>query len=171
MAAQALALLDVLDATCDGLDRLTAALTEAFTAHPDHQVLTSFPGLADVSGARILAELGDDRTRFTDARAVKAFARSAPVTRASGRSRSVTFRRVKNDRLAATGHTWAFTILTKSPGARVHYDRRRAAGDAHNAALRNLFNRLLGCLHHCLTHHLTYDERHAFPAPAALAAA
>jgi hypothetical protein len=44
----------------------------------------------------------------------------------------------------------AFAALTASPGAHAHYQRRRAAGDAHTADLRNLFNRLLGCLHHCL---------------------
>jgi hypothetical protein len=36
--------------------------------------------------------------------------------------------------------------LTKSPGARAHYDYRRARGDTHNAALRNLANKLLGRL-------------------------
>ncbi len=34
-------------------------------------------------------------------------------------------RRVKNQRLAAVGYVWAFVSLTKSPGARAHYDRRR----------------------------------------------
>jgi len=53
----------------------------------DHE----FPGLADSTGARVLAEIGDDRTRFADARALKAYAGSAPVTRASGaRSPSLT---------------------------------------------------------------------------------
>ena len=50
-------------------------------------------------------------------------------------------RRVKNQRLAAAGYLWAFAALTASPGARAHYDRRRAAGDRHTAAQRNLFNR------------------------------
>jgi transposase len=53
--------------------------------------------------------------------------------------------------------------LTASPGARAHYDRRRQAEDRHVAAQRNLFNRLLGCLHHCLTHRIPYDEQTAFP--------
>jgi transposase len=35
---------------------------------------------------RVLAEIGDDRTRLADARALKAYAGSAPVTRASGKS-------------------------------------------------------------------------------------
>ena len=36
--------------------------------------VTSFVGLGDLTGARLLAEIGDDRTRFADARALKAFA-------------------------------------------------------------------------------------------------
>ena len=68
----------------------------------------------------------------------------------AGKSRSVTQRKVKNNRLAAAGYTWAFAALTASPGARAHYDRRRDAGDRHTAAQRNLYGRLLGCLHHCL---------------------
>ncbi|MBU8857798.1 MULTISPECIES: hypothetical protein [unclassified Micromonospora] len=50
------------------------------------------------------------------------------------------------------------------------YDRRRAAGDRHPAALRRLYARLLGSLHHCLRHHLHYDETIAFPPPPAEAA-
>jgi hypothetical protein len=62
--------------------------------------------------------------------------------------------------------TWAFAALTASPGARAHYDRRRDAGDRHTAAQRNLFNRLLGCLHHCLQTGQHYDEPTAFPGQA-----
>ncbi|MGW5581956.1 transposase [Micromonospora chokoriensis] len=39
-----------------------------------------------------MAEIGDDRARFADARALKAYAGAAPVTRASGRSISITHR-------------------------------------------------------------------------------
>lgn len=113
---------------------------------------------------RVLAEIGDDRSRLTDARSLKAYAGSAPVTRASGKSLTVIHRRVKNQRLAAVGYVWAFAALTASPGARTHYNRRRTAGDRHTAAQRNLFNRLLGCLHHCLTTRQTYNENAAFTA-------
>ena len=53
-----------------------------------------------------------------------------------------------------------------TPGARGHYDRRRAAGDTHNAALRNLANKLLGKLWHCLHHNIVYDETTAWPSAA-----
>jgi transposase len=163
MGVHALALLALLDAACGNADRLAEAASGAFRAHPDAAIIASFPGQGGLTGARILGELGDDRTRFADARGLKAYAGSAPITRASGRVRSVTTRRIKNQRLAAAGYVWAFSALTASPGARAHYDRRRRHGDPHVAAQRNLFNRLLGCLHHCLTTGTHYDEAVAFP--------
>ncbi len=66
--------------------------------------------------------------------------------------------------LASVGYQWAFSALTASPGARAHYDRRRATGERHTAAQRNLFNRLVGILHHCLHTGQTYSESVAFPA-------
>ena len=77
---------------------------------------------------------------------------------------TVIHRAVKNQRLATVGYLWAFSALTASPGARAHYDRRKAAGDRHIAAQRNLFNRMLGMLHHCLTTGQPYNEAKAFPA-------
>ena len=67
-------------------------------------------------------------------------------------------RHVRNRRLADAVYLWAFASLTTSPGARLYYDTRRAAGDTHHAALRALGNRLVGILHGCLAHHVTYSE-------------
>jgi transposase len=164
MGRQALALLGQLGAACAAADDLEQATTESFNQHPDAGIITSFPGLGPLTGARVLAETGDDRSRFTDAKGLKAYAGAAPITRASGKTRAVLHRRVKNQRLAATGYIWAFAALTASPGARGHYDRRKAAGDRHAAAQRNLFGRLLCCLHHCLATRTRYDETTAFPA-------
>ena len=167
MRTETLALLGVLNAVCGSVDQLAAALTEAFRQHPDYEIITSFPGLADISGAIVLAETGDDRHRFTDDRALQAFAGSAPVTRASGKSRTVTRRRTKNNRLAAIGYSWAFTAAARPSPARDHYLRRRKRGDGHPAALRHLFNRMLGQLHHCLQTGQSYDPIKAFPHAAA----
>jgi transposase len=163
MGRQALALLRQLDAACASADDLEAAATESFNQHPDAGIITSFPGIGALTGARVLAETGDDRSRFKDAKGLKAYAGSAPITRASGKAKSVTCRHVKNNRLAAAGYAWAFSALTASEGARQHYARRRDAGDRHNTALRNLYNRFLGCLHHCLNTRQHYNENTAFP--------
>jgi len=163
MGRQALALLGQLDPACTAAADLEQAVIESFNQHPDAGIITSFPGLGPLTGARVLAETGDDRSRFADAKGLKAYAGAAPITRASGKTRAVVHRRVKNNRLAAAGYLWAFSAISASPGARHHYDKRKKDGDRHAAAQRNLFGRLLGCLHHCLATGQHYNEQTAFP--------
>lgn len=88
---------------------------------------------------------------------MKAYAGSAPVTRASGKVISITHRRIKNDRLAAVGWVWATTMVVLRGPARQHYRRRRDHGDRHAPAVRHLFNKMLGQLYCCLQTRQTYD--------------
>lgn len=75
MGKQALALLLQLDAACEAVDALARATEEAFRAHPDAAIMLSFPGIGPQVGARILGEIGDDRTRFATAGGLKAYSR------------------------------------------------------------------------------------------------
>ncbi|WUW01173.1 IS110 family transposase [Streptomyces sp. NBC_01471] len=171
LGKQMLALLVQLEAACTAADDLAEAVEEAFPQHPDAEIILSFPGLAIQLGARALAEIGDDKTRFADTRGLKAYAGASPITRASGKKSSITRRWVKNDRLNHVGYLWAFASITASPGAKAHYRRRRDDhGDWHAAAQRNLFNRMLDQLYHCLQHHTLFDEQTAFPTELAAAA-
>ncbi len=90
-----LALLLQLEAASKAADDLEEAGDEAFPEHPDAEIILSFPGLGIQLGARVLAEIGDDRQRFADARGLKAYAGASPITRASGKKSSVTRRWVK----------------------------------------------------------------------------
>lgn len=45
---------------------------------------------------------------------------------------------------------------------RAHHDRQRDTSERHTADVRNLFNRLLGCLYHRLRQRTLYDPRRAF---------
>ena len=49
-----------------------------------------------------------------------------------------------------------------SPGARTYYQAMRSRGIGHQAALRQLGNRLVGILHGCLKTNTTYDEATAW---------
>jgi len=118
LGKQALALQGQLEAACTASDDLAKAVEEAFPQHPDAEIITSFPGLGVQLGARVLAETGDDRTRFADARGLKAYACSSPVTRASGKKSSISRRWVKNDRLNHAGYLWAFSAISASLGPR-----------------------------------------------------
>ena len=107
-------------------DELEKALSSEFDQHPQSALLRSVPGLGPVLAARILAEIGDDPARFGNPQNLRPYAGTAPITIASGRSHYVRARKVRNKRLADACHWFAFTVLTKSAGARAHYDRRRA---------------------------------------------
>ncbi len=141
---------------------LEAELATHFETHPDADIYRSLPGLGVILGARVLGEFGDDPNRYTDAKCRKNYAGTSPLTIASGKKRAVLARHVRNRRLYDAIDAWAFCAITRSPGARAHYDQRRAAGDLHHQALRALGNRLVGILHGCLRHHTKYDEQTAW---------
>jgi hypothetical protein len=134
-----------------------------FGQHPDAEIYRSQPGLGVLLGARVLAEFGDDKIRYADARARKNYAGTSPITRQSGKKKIVLARHVHNDRLIDALGLQAFAALRASPGARAYYDQLRARGAGHRAALRQLGNRLVGILHGCLKTATTYDEETAWP--------
>ena len=68
-----------------------------------------------------------------------------------------------NDRLLDALGRQSFSALTASPAARAYYDQLRNRGKDHNAALRQLANRLVGILQGCLKSGTTYDEHTAWP--------
>jgi hypothetical protein len=146
------------------LAALEDELERALARHPQAGVLLSQPGLDVVLAARVLGEFGDDPARYATAKGRKAYAGTAPVTRASGTKTIVAARVARNDRLANACTRWAFAALSASPGARRCYDRHRAAGNSHAQALRALGNRLVGILHGCLASHVHYSEQVAWPA-------
>jgi hypothetical protein len=74
----------------------------------------------------------------------------------------VVARFVHNDRLIDALMAQALSALTASPGARAYYDHQRARGIGHNAALRQLANRLVGILHGCLKTRTLYNEATAW---------
>jgi hypothetical protein len=138
-------------------------LTSTFEQHADASIIESLPGLGPVLGARALAEFGDDPARYADAKARKAYAGTAPITRASGTRRTVLARVARNRHLADMCFRWAYASLRASPGVRGFYDDHRGRGQTHNQALRAVANRLVGILHGCLAHRALYDEAAAWP--------
>ena len=142
--------------------QLGEVVADHFGRHRDAEIYTSQPGLGVILGARVLAEFGDDRTRYADAKARKNYAGTSPITRASGTRKLVLARYARNERLADAVQQWAFGSLKGSPGARAHYDTLRARNIGHQAALRQLGNRLVGILHGCLKTRTRYDEKTAW---------
>jgi transposase len=123
-----------LDRVCARRDALAAEIEEAFLSHPFGELLASMPGIGPRTGARILAEIGDG-SAFRDGSKLAAYAGLAPVTRQSGTSLAGESRsRRGNHRLKNAMFLSAFASL-RDPASKAFYDRKRAEGKRHNAAL------------------------------------
>ncbi|MEU9189846.1 IS110 family transposase [Streptomyces sp. NPDC048484] len=165
-AAEALRLghlLATLDHAVRRADDLQRDLAQHYTAHPFHPLVTGVPGVGDILGAYLLAEIGDRPVeRFGSGRSLAAYAGVAPVTWASGHTVRVTFRRASSTHLRSTVHAVAFSMVSHSPGAQAYYKMRRCAGDAHATALRKLGRKIVLCLYRCMTSGLPYEDATAF---------
>ena len=157
-AAATRSIVAVLGALNEQIATLQGQVEEHFGRHPDAEIILSQPGMGPILGARVLAEFGDAPGRYADAKARKNYAGTSPITRQSGKRKVALARFVHNDRLIDALITQAFCALHASPGARAYYDKQRARGLDHHAALRQLANRLVGILHGCLKTHTHYDE-------------
>ncbi|MDA8287774.1 MAG: IS110 family transposase [Actinomycetota bacterium] len=123
-----------LDRLCGRRNALAADIEEAFLAHPFGELLSSLPGIGPRTGSRILAEIGDG-TRFADGDRLASYAGLAPVTRQSGKSLNGEVKsRRGNHRLKNAMFLAAFASL-RTPESKAFYDRKRAEGKRHNAAL------------------------------------
>jgi transposase len=115
-------------------DALAAEIEGVFLAHPFGELLSTLPGIGPRTGSRILAEIGDG-TRFADGDRLASYAGLAPVTRQSGKSiNGESQSRRGNHRLKNAMFLAAFASL-RSPDSKAFYDRKRAEGTRHNAAL------------------------------------
>jgi len=132
-------------------------LGELLEAHPDTPIFRSFPGIGPVTAAVLLAEMGEDRSRFPAAGALLAEAGLAPVTRASGRTRQVRFRYAANHRIRHAVDWWMFTATREDDWSREIYDVARARGQGKYRALRGLGARWTRILWKAWTDHKTYD--------------
>jgi transposase len=157
VAAQLLAVLD---------QRVTVAgeLNALLAEHPLAEVLTSMPGVGARTAVALLLTLGDGST-FATAGHLAAYAGLAPVTRQSGRSiRGESQPRRGNRALKSALYLSAFASL-KDPTSRIYYDRKRAEGKNHPAALLCLARRRTDVLYAMVRDRRPYQHPAPEPRP------
>src|SRR5699024_4986989 len=119
-------------------------LEEQFTveldAHPFGPILLSMPGIGVRTGLKILIEI-NNLDRFENAGHLAAYAGLAPRTHRSGTSiKGEHQQRAGNKRLKKAMFRAAFASLP-DPNSRAYYDRKKAQGKRHNAAILCLARR------------------------------
>jgi transposase len=114
---------------------LGKTIEEVFLSHPLGQVLVTLCGFGPRTGARTLAEIGDPH-RFETGSRLAAYAGLAPTDWRSGRSINGAFQhRGGNHRLKNAMFIAAFVATQFDPSAKAYYQRKRAEGKRHNAAV------------------------------------
>ena len=98
-AAIVAAQVEIITTLNEQIEVLGEVVADHFGRHPDAELITSLPGLGVILAARVLGEFGDDPSRYVDAKARKAYAGTAPITRASGTKKVVMARYASNKRL------------------------------------------------------------------------
>ena len=140
-----------LSETLDQRRQIATQVEQVLDAHPLSPVLMSMPGIGVRTAARILLEVGDGSS-FPTSGHLAAYAGLAPVTRRSGTSiRGEHPSRAGNKQLKRAFFLSAFAAL-RDPVSRAYYDKKRAEGKRHNAALICLARRRCDVLHAMLKH-------------------
>lgn len=140
----------------DQRQRIETELTTLLDDHPLCQVLTSMPGIGVRTAAVILAEVAG--RSFPSGAAFSAYAGLTPTTRQSGTSlNSATASRSGNKRLKRALFLSAFAALRSDPASRTYYDRKRAQGKHHNAAVIALAHRRALTLYAMIRDGALYD--------------
>jgi transposase len=152
-----LALVAVLTAANAAVKDLDRPIAAHLGEHPDGPVFTSLPRSGQINAAQVLAEWGDARQAYEHPDAVAALAALAPITRQSGKHRSVEFRWACHKRLRRAITTFAGNSRHASPWAAQIYNQARAAGKDHPHAVRILARAWTRIIWRCWIDQMPYD--------------
>ena len=147
----------VLTTLADQIKALSGQIGEQLARHADAHIFTSLPRSGTVRAARLLAEIGDCRTRFPTPEALACLAGAAPSTRQSGKVRAVSFRWSCDKQLRDAVTDFAGDSRRASPWAADLYQRARARGHDHPHAVRILARAWLFVIWHCWQDGAAYD--------------
>jgi transposase len=128
-----------------------------FLTHPDHQIFESLPRAGQRLAPRLLAEIGDDRSRYRDASSLQALGGTSPVLFQSGTYSKAHRRMACIKPLRNALHQFAWQTTQSEPWARDYYQRKRAEGKSHTVAVRALANIWVRIIFALWTHHCCYE--------------
>jgi transposase len=144
------------------IGQLTSQIHGAVRQHPDGQIF--LPLFRDhktaICPATLIAELGDQRSRYPSAAAMLADAGQSPIAVESGKRKVACFRRACDKRLRNAVCTLANSTRHWHPWAHQIYTDARARGHNHQRAIRTLGAAWLRVLWRCWHDHTPYNPAH-----------
>ena len=148
--------------------RLEALLEEMATEPPagqkneqrDVTIIQTMPGIGVIVASTLLGEAAGP-LQARDYPALRALSGIAPVTRRSGKKKSVVMRTACHPRLRNAVYHWARVATQNDDIAKARYSALRARGKSHGHALRSVADRLLGVLCAMLRNQTDYRKPEA----------
>jgi len=140
------------------IDEYEKELKSLYDNHPDKNIFDSFPGSGGALGPRLLAAWGSDRNRHDSANSMQKFSGTAPVTKASGKSKIVIRRLACPKFLLQTFHEFANCSRKFSIWAQAYYEMLRDHGKSHHTAVRSLAFKWIRIMYRCWKDRTKYDE-------------
>jgi transposase len=135
-----LALVGQLLALVEQIAQYDKEIDTLFLTHPDAEIFSSLPRAGKRLAPRLLAEIGDDRSRYKDAASLQALAGTSPVLFQSGMYSKAHRRLGCIKPLRNALHQFAWQTTQSEPWARDYYQRKRTEGKSHTVAVRALAN-------------------------------
>ncbi len=111
-----------------------------FLTHADSHLFSHLPRAGKRLAPRLLAEIGDDRSRYQNAASLQALAGTAPVPYESGNYSKPHRRYACIKPLRNALHQFAWQSTQMEPWAMTYYQRKRQEGKRHSVAVRALSN-------------------------------
>jgi transposase len=135
-----LALLDQLEPLIRQIASYDEEIERLFLTSEDHDLFCTLPGAGGRLAPRLLAEIGDDRSRYLSATSLQALAGTSPVLFQSGMYAKAHRRLGCIKPLRNALHQFAFHSTRSESWAKEYYQRKRAEGKSHTVAVRALAN-------------------------------
>lgn len=135
-----------------------ARISETVVKHEDYAIFESLPGASDLTHGRMIAAMGDDRTRYEDASSLQAATGIAPLTTQSGKQRFVSARWACTKFLRQTFHEFAGLSIAKSKWAAAYYKLQLDKGKSPQVAKRALAYKWQRIIFRCWHDRVPYDE-------------
>lgn len=140
------------------VSRYDDQLEQLVRQHTDYAIVASLPNASTNTQSRMIAALGDDRSRYPNAHSVQCASGIAPITKQSGKQKVVCARWATTKFMKQTFHEYAGLSIKKSLWARAYYDMQIENGKSPQMAKRALAFKWIRIIRRCWEDRVPYDE-------------
>jgi transposase len=142
----------------DNIREYDTQISTLFTSMEDAPIFTALPGTGPCLAPRLLATLGEDKSRFNSAQEIQNYAGLSPVTERSGQKNWVHWRWQCSKFIRQSFIEWAAKSVGQSYWAGLYYAQQKAKGNSHQSAVRALAYKWVRILFKCWKMGTAYDE-------------